>query len=229
MTFTEILHYLRLGGVTLAVIIACSLLVIGVAVERLLALWKVTDTARALSDVVARHLLRGDMTAARTAAERSDAVVSDLFLAGFNRMERGHGGVDTAIERERTQMNLKLRSHLWMLGTVGATAPFVGLFGTVVGIMRSFKDLGLDVESGGTGGSVAVMTGISEALIVTAAGILVAVQAVVFYNIFQSQLTRIQTELKLIAEEFYELLTEKRAPASPSSTVAAESATPEGA
>jgi biopolymer transport protein ExbB/TolQ len=103
---------------------------------------------------------------------------------------------------------MKMKRGLWILGTIGATAPFVGLFGTVWGIMRSFKDLGLDVESGGTGGSAAVMSGISEALIATAVGIVVAVEAVVLFNMFQARLSRLNIELKLIAEEFVDLLRE---------------------
>jgi len=79
----------------------------------------------------------------------------------------------------------------------------------VAGIMRSFRDLGLDVSAGGTGGSAAVMTGISEALVATAAGILVAVLAVVLYNYFQARIARINVEVRLIAEEFVETLRER--------------------
>ena len=75
--------------------------------------------------------------------------------------------------------------------------------------LRSFKDLGLDVEAGGTGGSAAVMTGISEALVATAVGILVAVQAMVFYNYFQARLSRVLVELRLLGDEFVELLKER--------------------
>jgi len=99
------------------------------------------------------------------------------------------------VDRQRTQVSLKLRRNLWILGTIGATAPFVGLFGTIAGIMRSFHDLGVDVEAGGTGG--------------TAAGILVAVEAVVLYNYFQARLARVAVELKLLADEFVELLRER--------------------
>jgi len=95
------------------------------------------------------------------------------------------------------------------LGTIGATTPFIGLFGTVAGIMRSFRDLGLDVGSGGAGNTAAVMTGISEALITTAGGILVAVEAVILYNYFQTRLARIAIEMRLLAEEFIELLRER--------------------
>jgi biopolymer transport protein ExbB len=217
MSIDEAFHYLRLGGVTMAFILAASVVALGVAIERLIALWSVSDKARELSQAVAKHLLRGDVAAARSTAERSTAVASDIFMAGFDRHERARtrndSSLESAVERERTQVGLRLKRNLWILGTIGAVTPFVGLFGTVAGIMRSFKDLGLDVESGGSGGTAAVMTGISEALIATAAGILVAVQAVVLYNYFQARLARVAVELRLIADEFVELL--RDAPAQP--------------
>ena len=212
MSFSELLHYLRLGGLTMVVLLASSLLALAVAVERLIALWGVSERNRALGDTVGRHLLRGELAAARTAAERSDAVVADVFLAGLDRLERARGAdaalVTAAVERERSQVGLKLRRNLWILATIGSITPFVGLFGTVAGIMRSFRDLGLDVQAGGTGGTGAVMTGISEALIATAVGILVAVVAMVFYNYFQARLARVMVELRLLSEEFLETLRE---------------------
>ncbi len=221
MSLNELLHYLRLGGVTLALLLIASLVALGVAIERLIALWGVSERSRNLGETVHKHLLRGDVAAARTAAERSDAVVADIFLAGFDRMERvktNGGGVDSAVERERAQVGLKLRRNLWILATIGSITPFVGLFGTVAGIMRSFKDLGLDVEAGGTGGTATVMTGISEALVATAVGILVAVQAMVFYNYFQARLARVVVELRLLGDEFVELLKERPAPPAPPAT-----------
>lgn len=208
MSFAELLHYIRLGGVTMAIIITASVIALGVAIERLIALWGVSESARQLAEAVGKHLLRGDVAAARTTAERSDALAAEMFLAGFERLERPKGLAE-AVDRERVSVGLKMRRNLWILGTIGATAPFVGLFGTVAGIMKSFKDLGLDVEAGGTGGTAAVMAGISEALIATAAGILVAVEAVILYNYFQARLGRVAVELKLLADEFVELLRER--------------------
>ncbi|MCY1030850.1 MotA/TolQ/ExbB proton channel family protein [Corallococcus sp. BB11-1] len=213
MSLNDLLHYLRLGGVTLALLLGASVVALGVAIERLIALWGVSERSRNLGEIVNKHLLRGDVAAARTAAERSDAVAADIFLAGFDRWERsrasGGNGIESAVERERAQVGLKLRRNLWLLATIGSTTPFVGLFGTVAGIMRSFKDLGVDVEAGGTGGSAAVMAGISEALVATAVGILVAVQAMVFYNYFQARLARVLVELRLLGDEFSELLKER--------------------
>ncbi|MBL8953713.1 MAG: MotA/TolQ/ExbB proton channel family protein [Myxococcaceae bacterium] len=210
MGFDELMHLVRQGGLTTAVILLASVFALGVAIERLLALWGVRTQTRALGEIIAKHLLRGDIAAARTAAERSQVVAADIFIAGFERAAKTTGpGLDAAVDRERMQTMLKLRSKLWILGTIGASTPFVGLFGTVVGILKSFRDLGLDVSGGGTGGPGAVMTGISEALVATAAGIIVAVEAVIFYNYFQSRMARLSVELKLISDEFVELLRER--------------------
>lgn len=209
MNFTEYFHYLRLGGVTMAIIIATSILVLVIACERFLALYGLGAATRNLAHTIGRHLMRGELAAAQSAAARSTALAADLFRAAFERATRSTGDTLTAtVDRERIHLALKMKRGLWVLATVGATAPFVGLFGTVVGIMRSFRDLGIDVEAGGTGGSAAVMAGISEALIATAAGIIVAVEAVVLYNIFQARLSRLNIELKLMAEELVELLRE---------------------
>ncbi len=209
MSFDELFHYLRLGGLTIIVILLAMLLSLAVAIERTISLWGVGSRARELGQQIARHLLRGEVAAARNAAERSTALAADLFRAGFERAAKTTGpNLDAVVSRELVALRLKMRRGMWILGTIGAVAPFVGLFGTVWGIMRSFKDLGLDVGSGGSGGSSAVMAGISEALIATAIGIVVAVIAVVLFNIFQARLSRLSVEFKLIAEEFVELIRE---------------------
>jgi len=84
-------------------------------------------------------------------------------------------------------LTLRLKCHLWALGTVGTISPFVGLFGTVVGIRSAFTAM----AAAGTGGFAVVANGISEALVATAAGIFVAIEAVVLYNYFQARLGRI--------------------------------------
>jgi biopolymer transport protein ExbB len=84
-------------------------------------------------------------------------------------------------------------SNLWVLGTIGAAAPFIGLFGTVLGIIRAFHAIAL----AGTGGFAVVAAGISEALIATALGLAVGIIAVVFYNYFQSRVDRIDASLRI--------------------------------
>ena len=206
MSATDLLHLIRTGGAAMAVIIACSILSVAVALERAIALWNVGTDARNLGELISRHLFRGDVEEARKASERSRSIAADIFLAGFSRHGRtSFEAVQSAVDRERQQVALKLRAHVWILGTVGATAPFIGLFGTVWGILHSFHEMAVT----GQGGFAVVAGGISEALITTAGGILVAVEAVVLYNFFQTRLSRTQVELKLAADEFLELLKER--------------------
>jgi biopolymer transport protein ExbB/TolQ len=200
------LDFLRVGmsgGGMMWVIIALSVVAVAVAVERLVALWKFTDRARTLADTVTRCLSRGALAEGRTACERSKSPLADVFLVGFERRGRSTANaLEGAVDRARQRVNLELRSRLWIIGTIGAIAAFVGLLGTVIGIMQAFKAI---AERGGGGFSV-VSQGISEALITTAAGILVAVIAVVIFNYFMQRLTAIAIELRLLIDEFLEAL-----------------------
>ena len=93
---------------------------------------------------------------------------------------RGHAAMEAAMNGVRSEEKLRLERNLSYIGTVGANAPFIGLFGTVLGIIRAFHDL-----SGNTmQGTQAVMSGIAEALVATGIGLLVALPAVATYNIF---------------------------------------------
>jgi biopolymer transport protein ExbB len=199
---------LKAGGITLAVIIACSILVLAIAVERMAALWKFLDRARTLAETVKRCLYRGALAEARTACERSSSLCAEVFLVGFERHGRSsESALEAAVDRERQRVALTLKGQLWSLGTIGATAPFIGLFGTVWGILRAFEQIGVTHQAG----IDTVGPGIAEALITTAAGIIVAIEAVVIYNYFMARLARTSLELKLMAEEFVELLREQRA------------------
>jgi biopolymer transport protein ExbB/TolQ len=193
------------GGGAMWVVVAFSVIALAVGIERVIAQWKFVTRARLLGDTVRRCLSRGAVEEGRSACERSPSPVADVFLVGYERLGRARPEhVITAVHRERARVNQDLRARLWMLGTVGATAPFVGLFGTVVGIMAAMDDLDPEatVKLGDVSGPI------SAALIVTAAGILVAVEAVILYNFFSQRANRIATELKMLTDEFLELLLE---------------------
>lgn len=194
---------LETGGVAMWAIVALSILAIAVACERLSAMWRFMDRARTLADTVNRCLSRGALAEGRTACERSKSPLADVFLVGFERKGRSSDeALQQAVDRTRQRVNIDLKARLWILGTIGATAPFVGLYGTVVGIMTAFRSIS---EHGG-GGFTVVSQGISEALVTTAAGIAVAVEAVIIYNYFNQRLARIAIEFKLLVEEFLEAL-----------------------
>lgn len=203
MGISEIWTFASHGGYSMAVIILLSVVAAVVAIERAAALWGLADETRRLSACVIKALYRGDVAEARGACERSQTPFADLLLAAFSRYGKGSAArIAAAVERERTQVGIRLRSRLWVLGTIGAIAPFVGLFGTVIGIMAAFEDLA--AQPGG--GFAVVASGISEALIATAAGIAVALEAVVLFNYFSSRISALMLTLKVNAEEVLELL-----------------------
>lgn len=199
----QIWDFLSLGYGAMGIVMAFSVTALAVAIERAIAQWKFVTRARSLGDTVTRCLARGAVDEGRSACERSPSPVADVFLVGYERLGRAKPEhVVTAVHRERMRVNQDLRVRLWVLGTVGATAPFVGLFGTVVGIMNAMgrfkgdEDVKFSMVSGP----------ISEALIVTAVGIGVAVGAVILFNFFSQRAGRIATEMKLLTDEFLELL-----------------------
>lgn len=99
----------------------------------------------------------------------------------------------------RAEVN-ELQARVPVLGTIGSTAPFIGLFGTVIGIIRAFHDIAKNVG----GGPEIVAAGISEALIATAAGLLVAIPAIICYNYFLTRIRRLAEEIDLVAFEVIE-------------------------
>lgn len=205
----SIWQILNHGGGSMWVVVAFSIIALAVAIERTIALYKFIGRANDLSETVNRCLTRGAVGEARSACERSPSPVADIFLVGYERLGRAKPDhVATAVHRERLRVGQALRNRLWMLGTIGATAPFVGLFGTVVGIMSAMGGFKGDEEV-----RFSMVSGpISEALVVTAAGILVAVEAVILFNYFSQRAARIVAEMKLLTDEFLELLLENDDP-----------------
>ena len=209
---TSFVGILKGGSVSMWVIVACSVIAFAVAIERGVALWDFTGRARRLADAVSRALFRGDVEDARAQCDRSTSPAADVFLAALvastprpgTRAAPAPDKIAAAVERERQQAGVKLRRNLWILGTVGATAPFIGLLGTVVGIMHAFRQMAV----AGQGGFAVVAAGISEALITTAGGIAVAIEAVVIYNFLNVHVGKLALELRLLVEEYLELVRE---------------------
>ena len=113
----------------------------------------------------------------------------------------GRDALDRHAQRLVRSEGAKMLRYVTVLGTIGSVAPFVGLFGTVVGIIHAFKAI---AENAGGGPSV-VANGIAEALITTALGLFVAIPAVVAYNIFVRKIERVTEDMELCAEEVIDL------------------------
>jgi biopolymer transport protein ExbB len=139
----------------------------------------------ALRDDLLRLLAQADVKGAKDRVSRhAGALEGDVLLAGLSRLGGGESAVREAMASAKIQGRLRLRRNLAFLGTLGNNAPFIGLFGTVLGVIKAFHDL---ASKKGLGPE-AVMGSLSEALIATAVGLLVALPAVGAFNYFQGLL-----------------------------------------
>ncbi len=108
-----------------------------------------------------------------------------MLSAGRRGIGRG-ASVEALMDSELARQRVRFEQRLMYLGTLGNNAPFVGLFGTVLGIIQAFHDLSLNDPSHAASSAQVVMAGISEALVATAVGLAVALPAVVAFNYFKS-------------------------------------------
>ncbi len=195
------------GGFTMVPLVFCSLVAWGVIFERL---WNYKWLERDLKSfhlLAINTLLCSDFEALGTLCRSHDGLpTARLLQVALERLRskdlRLKDGWFEALERKRQVINLELRRNLWILGTIGNAAPFIGLFGTVIGILRSFQS----IAKVGSGGFAVVAAGISESLIATAAGIVVAVVSVLAFNAFQTRWSSVTTLIRVSAEELCELL-----------------------
>src|SRR3954451_19567159 len=185
----ELLEMLKSGGAVMVatklIILAGSIAAVIIGIERALFLRGFAAKARELHEQIVRALLRGDAAIALHESDRSHVATVGLYRAAFDRANRQERIAD-AVDRARREVIQALRAPLWMLGTLGAVMPFVGLFGTVVGILGSVPPVGFT----GQRGFAVVAPAIPEALITTAGGIAVAVEAVVLFNVFQARIAK---------------------------------------
>lgn len=190
-----------------AFMLATSLLLVAIAFERLFLLFRVRQSISAAGRVV-QAARQGSLQDAGKAVASLGGPARPVFVAGLDRAQgKVKGDAGRAMLRECKRLGGTMKARTWLLGTAGALMPFVGLFGTVLGVMTSFQAIG---ESG-QGGFAIVSVGISQALIATAVGIAVALEGVVLFNLLQNIAQRLARELALLVDELAELIEHDRA------------------
>lgn len=176
-----------LGDVwVLWVLLFASVLSVAVMLDR----WRVFRKNRidfpVFLDKLRTFMDNNNTTAARELCEAHSALEARVALIGLKNFPRGAASVEEAMKAALVLERSFFEKNLIVLSTMGNNAPFIGLLGTVLGVIKAFHDLGV---AGSSGVSV-VMTGISAALIATAFGILLAIPAVIANNVFQTRLKR---------------------------------------
>ncbi len=196
---------LQKGGITVIVLAFFSILSIGVMMERLWVFFKFRKSLKTFFPQIQKALKNGGVEAAAAICDE-DKPTARIFKAGLLKYREGKTAVGETMELAARQEMLFLEKYLGILGTIGSTAPFIGLFGTVLGIIRAFHDLAIAEGAGPS----AVADGIAEALVATAAGLFVAVPAVMAYNYFTRRINSLSIEFEGKAAEFLDALFEEK-------------------
>ncbi len=176
-------------GWVLILMLVLSIVSLAIMLERAWLYWSLRDDIDDLMRDLGRLLRGGDMDGARRRLEASRSAEAAVVVAGLVESDRGVEAAQEAMEGASSLQRLKLEKRLAFLGTLGNNAPFIGLLGTVIGIIAAFDELGKVKMAAASGATQlapeAVMARISEALVATAIGILIAIPAVAAYNGFQ--------------------------------------------
>lgn len=162
-------------------LVALSIIGFAIAIERAFTLVRSRDEIGALGADVRRLLQHGELDAATARLARSPSFEARVVGAGLAQATAGPKAVEETMGGAMQLARLQMEKRLAFLGTLGANAPFIGLLGTVIGIVRSFAML----EQSAGNMSAGLMAEVGEALVATAIGILVALPAVAFFNAFQ--------------------------------------------
>jgi biopolymer transport protein ExbB len=186
---------LKQGGVVMYPLALCSLVTIAILIERY---WCFRQADRQPNNVITQAQ-RALAAGGNPHPSWSDAPAPSVRAIGVM-FANIHNPRTYLEERVRTVLAteaLRLSAHISIVGTIGNLAPFIGLFGTVLGIIRAFRDIG----QVGAAGPAVVATGISEALVATATGLFVAITSVIVYNFFITWQGRLMRRAEIAAAE----------------------------
>jgi biopolymer transport protein ExbB len=155
---------------------------VAVILERLLFYRRHAGETARFAATVDAAIGRGDVEGAAHALTGRRSLEARVLLAGLVACDQGPDAVEELLAGALGTERARFETRLSFLATLASNAPYVGLFGTVLGIVRAFRNLGTDLAEAHAG----VMTGLAEALVATAIGLLVAIPAVVAFNAFKN-------------------------------------------
>jgi len=194
------------GGATMWLLIVCSIVSLGVMIERFVYFRRCRINVHEFFLRFRRTHKKGDdLGALIVLCDETPGPLPALLKEGVRRvMEKPlrRDELEAQLQRHARYQTVEMEKYLSVLATMGAISPFIGLFGTVIGVMNAFRDL----ATAGSGGATVVASGIAQALVATAAGLLVAIPAVAAYNYFIRVVRRTAIELELGIGEALDVL-----------------------
>ena len=191
-----------MGRLTVYPLGVASIVVLAITIERILRFRGIEKKTRQLTRESIELLVRRDVDGARSISEKAKTPIADVYLEAMRWKNIALDDLHGILTTSRQELTVDLKRGLWIVGTIGSLAPYVGLLGTVIGIIRAFQDM----AEHGAGGFEVVAAGISEALVATAAGLFVAIVALLFFNYLQVRVGAIAGTYARSCERFVQAL-----------------------
>lgn len=196
------LEIVQSGGWLMVPILLCSIVAAAIAVERL---WTLQRGRIAPADLLAEvwDAIRGDrLDAQRLKDIRASSPLGQVLAAGIGNAKRGRDVMKEAMEESAAQVSHDMERYLTSLGIIASISPLLGLLGTVVGMIKVFTALMLE----GAGNANVLAGGISQALITTAAGLSVAIPALMFHRFFLRRVDELMVTMEQEASKLVEIM-----------------------
>jgi biopolymer transport protein ExbB/biopolymer transport protein TolQ len=198
MVVEQLLHIALLGSSwVMYLLLGLSVVSLAAVVERI---WYFKGRQRAaeeLGDKVIELLIEHDQSSVDALLGSNTSVESVVLRRALRWLGAGPEAFMDAVDAELSRARRDLDRGMTLLGTLGSNAPFIGLFGTVIGVIEAFHQLGAGQDKAAMGN---VMSGIAEALVATGVGLFVAIPAVVAYNVLQKKVEEVETNIAGIAK-----------------------------
>lgn len=193
------------GGWMMVPIALLSLITLALFVERLLTLRRAESDPKAITDRIRSYVQGGDIRGALAYCEAQDKPITRILMHGLERLGRPIAEIQDAVQAAGKHEAFQLERRTDIIASIAGIAPMLGFLGTVTGMIRAFQEI--QNLQGNVNPSV-LAGGIWEALLTTAAGLIVGILAVAFYNLLLNRISRIVNDLERSATDFIDLLQE---------------------
>jgi biopolymer transport protein ExbB len=200
--FSGFFELIKQGGPVMVILILMSILAVAIVIERLWFFAQQHGDSKALLRELGAKIAADDIPGAIKICRTNKGMLPRILEFGLQRGTKNRADITDALSIALMENLNQLERNLGIIGTIAVIAPFVGLFGTVLGIIRAFQDIALK----GNSTPAVVAAGVSEALITTAAGLFVAVVAVVFFNYFKTRIKVYNQEMIVASNQLAEML-----------------------
>ena len=191
------------GGVVMYPILLCSVLSVAIFLERLWSLREGKIIPKSFIKEVEEFIRMKKFNEAIALCSTSNSSIARIIYAGLKKAGKSKDEIKEAVNEQGKQEAMELERFLTTLGTIAGVSPLLGLLGTVTGMIKTFNVLAISKQLGDPG---MLSAGISEALITTAAGLIVAIPSFIFYKYFTSKVDKLVVKMEGISIRFVELI-----------------------